>query len=313
MNEPLYKDTSGESFARQRKLPPALALCFLLLFIIDTQAQSQALNGQIEGTVLDQTNAPLSNVVITVTNLETSASRTVTTDDSGVYRSPLLPLGAYRLSVEATGFKKFIRDGIILTTGQTATIDIQLQTGDVNEVITVTADTSIADAGKTDLGRVMNSREAQNLPNIPRNPFNFGLLQANVNGRPSRGFPFPSINVNGYLRRVNYQLDGNTNTQGDRASVRFMIISDTYVSEIQLLTNGFAAEFGNTPGMILNVVTPSGTNKLSGTVEYRFRRPSFFSRPFFFPAAELPDNKTDNFRVTVGAPILKDRWHFYFG
>ncbi|MDQ3754055.1 MAG: TonB-dependent receptor, partial [Acidobacteriota bacterium] len=148
---------------------------------------------------------------------------------------------------------------------------------------------------------------------VPRNPYNFGLLQANVTGRPSRGFPFPSINVNGYLRRINYQIDGNTNTQGDRGSIRFMIISDTYVNEIQLVTNGFAAEFGNTPGMIMNVVTPSGTNKISGAVSYRLRLPSFYSRPFFYPAADLPDNQADNFTAAIGAPIIKDRWHFYFG
>src|SRR5262244_37452 len=132
---------------------------------LSASAQSQALNGQIEGTVVDQTNAPLANALITVTNLETSVTRTVQTDDNGVYRFPLLPLGAYRLSVEAGGFKKFIRDGIILTTGQTATIDIHLETGDLQEVVTISSDATIADAGKTDLGRVMNSREAQNLPN----------------------------------------------------------------------------------------------------------------------------------------------------
>lgn len=181
-------------------------------------AQSQALNGQIEGTVLDQKTAAMPNSVITVTNIETGATRTVTTDDSGVYRFPLLPLGTYRIIAEAANFKKFIREGIILTTGQTATIDIQLQAGDVKEVVTVSSDASVADAGKTDVGRVMNTREVQNLPLINRNPLNFGLLQANVNGRVRGGFVPPNINANGYLRRVSFLLDGNTNTQGDRGS-----------------------------------------------------------------------------------------------
>jgi hypothetical protein len=122
------------------------------------------------------------------------------------------------------------------------------------------------------------------------------------------------INANGYLRRVNFLLDGNTNTQGDRGSLRFMLISDTYISEIQLVTNGFAAEFGNTPGLIMNVVTPSGTNKISGAISYRLRRPSFYSRPFFYPSSnDIPDNRADDFTAAVGGPIIKDRWHFYFG
>ncbi|PYL09986.1 MAG: hypothetical protein DME33_02365, partial [Verrucomicrobia bacterium] len=263
--------------------------------------QSQALNGQIEGTVSDQNKAAVPNAVITVTNIESGATRTVTTDESGVYRFPLLPLGTYRITTEASNFKKLVHEGVTLTTGQTATVDLNLPTGDIQEVVTVSSDTSVADAGKTNLGRVMNTREVQNLPLIPRNPYNFALLQANVTGRPSRGFAFPNVNANGYLRRVNYQLDGNTNTEGDRGSQRFMFISDTYISEIQLVTNGFAAEFGNTPGLIMNVVTPSGTNELHGAVSYRFRRPRFYSRPFFYASSEdIPNNKADNFTATVG-------------
>ncbi len=275
-------------------------------------AQSQALNGQIEGTVSDENRAAISNAAVTVTNIETGATRTVTTDDSGVYRFPLLPLGTYRLTAEAAKFKKLVREGITLATGQTATIDLYLQTGEVREVVTVSSDSLVADAGKTDLGRVMNTREVQNLPLISRNPYNFALLQANVTGRPSRGFANPMFNANGYLRRINYLLDGNTNTEGTRGSLRFMLISDTYVSEVQLVTNGFAAEFGNTPGLIMNVVTPSGTNAFGGAVSYRLRRSSFYSRPFFFSSSEdVPDNKADNWTAAIGGPIIKDRWHFY--
>ena len=117
-------------------------------------AQSQALNGQIEGTILDQNNSAVANVVVTVTNIETGATRSVTTDESGVYRFPLLPLGTHRVTAEAANFKKLVREGITLTTGQTATIDLYLQTGEVQEVVTVSLDTLVADAGKINLGRV---------------------------------------------------------------------------------------------------------------------------------------------------------------
>ncbi len=87
---------------------PALALMLFLIFAFDVLAQSQALNGQIEGTVSDQSNAAVPNAVITVTNIETGATRTVTTDESGVYRFPLLPLGTYRITAEAANFNKLI-------------------------------------------------------------------------------------------------------------------------------------------------------------------------------------------------------------
>ena len=276
-------------------------------------SQSQALNGQIEGAVFDQSNAPVSHAVVKLTNLETGFVGNITTDGTGKYRFSLLPLGTYRITVEAATFKKLVREGVILSAGETATVDLPMEIGEISEVVNVLLDASAADPGKTDLGRVMNFREVQNLPLLSRNVYNFAFLQANVTGSPSRGNVPPATNANGFLRRVNYLLDGNTNTQADRAGVRLMIISDVYVNEVPLITNGFAAEFGNTPGLIMNVVTPSGTNELAGTISYRFRRPSFYSRPFFYPAAELQPNNADYFSVAVGGPVIKDRWQFFFG
>ncbi len=101
-----------------------------------------------------------------------------------------MPLGTYRITAEAANFKKLVREGVTLTTGQTATVDLTLPAGEVREVVTVSSDTSIADAGKTDLGRVMNTREVQNLPLVSRNPYNFALLQANVQVVPVAGSLF---------------------------------------------------------------------------------------------------------------------------
>ncbi len=240
-------------------------------------------------------------------------ARTTTTDQNGVYRFPLLPLGTYRITAEAPNFKKLVRDRITLVTGQSATVDLQLEAGGVDETVTISVDAPVADMGKTDLGRVMNSREVRNIPLPTRNPYNFVILQAGVTGRPNRGFNYPQINVNGFTRRVNYLLDGNTNTRGDIAGARLLFISETYVNEVQLLSPGFAAEFGDTTGMIVNMVTPSGTNAVHGSALYLFRRPWFYARPFFFSDEELPENVTNNFALKIGGPIIKDRWHFYFG
>ena len=277
-------------------------------------AQSQALDGQIEGVVTDVNGAVLPNVAITVRNIETGSERRVTSDESGVYRAPLLPLGTYRLTVELANFKRLIREGIIITTGQTATINLTLETGDVSATVTVTSDAPIADAAKIDVGRVMNAREVQNLPLVSRNPYNYSLLQANVTGRPNSEFGVPRINANGYARRTNYQLDGNNNTQADRAGIRLMPVSEVFVSEVQLVTNGFSAEFGNTPGLIMNAVTPSGTNGIHGSTSYRFRRTPFYARPIFYSSPnDLPNNKADDFTAAVGGPIIKDRWQYYTG
>jgi hypothetical protein len=295
----------------------AAAGCILLIIhlaVANAYPQSQALDGQIEGSVVDQNGAAVTGARVSATNTGTGLSRSAATDASGVYRIPLLPLGTYRLVAEAQNYETAIRDGLTLTTGQIVTLDFTLTPGEPHESVTVMADSPVTDAGKTDLGRVMTAHETKSLPLVARNPYNFVLQQANVNGRPSRGFQFPNISANGYLRRVNYLLDGNTATQADRAGVRLMHVSETFVKEVQLVSNAFAPEFGNTPGLIMNVVTPSGTNEIQGSAAYMFRLPSFYSRPFNYSSSQrLPDNRVHNVALKLGLPIMTDRWHLYGG
>nr|MCU0239107.1 carboxypeptidase-like regulatory domain-containing protein [Pyrinomonadaceae bacterium] len=290
------------------------AVFVLLLLSFTVMSQSQALNGQIEGFVTDTNGAVVPNASVTARSIETGAERKVSTDENGSYRIPLLPLGTYRVTIEAANFKKYVQDGIVLTTGRIATVSVNLQTGDVSATVTITSDAPISDPGKIDVGRVMNEREVQNLPLVSRNPYNFALLQANVTGRTNAEFGVPRINANGYTRRTNYQLDGNNNTQMDRGGIRLMPISDVFVKEVQLVTNGFAPEFGNTPGLVMNAVTPNGTNDVSGSLGYRFRRTAMSSRPFnTSPTSVKPATKVDNFTAAVGGPFIKDRWHWFGG
>ncbi|HEY8561306.1 MAG TPA: TonB-dependent receptor [Pyrinomonadaceae bacterium] len=295
----------------------SIILLFLALLAGDVsqvKAQSQALNGQIEGAVTDPNGGAVPSASVTAKNLDTGAERNVTTDESGFYRLPLLPLGRYTVTVEAANFKRLIREGITLAAGQTATIDMGLEAGDVNASVTITSDAPIADPGKIDLGRVINTREVQDLPLVSRNPYNFSLLQANVVGRPNTEFGVPRVSANGYARRTNFQLDGNANTQANQAGLRLVPISETFISEVQLVTNGFSAEFGNTPGLVMNNITPSGTNGFHGSTSYRFRRTWMSSRPFnLSPTAPKPPTPVDDFTVAIGGPIIKDRWHFYGG
>src|SRR5581483_2530256 len=99
-------------------------LIVLLLTPTWARAQSQAANGSIEGTVVDSSGAALPGVTVTVTGVDTGASRTVVTNENGVYRAPLLPLGGYKLAAELSGFKKFEQKGITLNAGQTAVVNI---------------------------------------------------------------------------------------------------------------------------------------------------------------------------------------------
>ena len=118
-----------------------------LAFTFSVFAQSQALNGQIEGTVADANGAVVPNAVVTAKNTDNGTERKVSANESGFYRIPLLPLGAYQVTVEVAGFKKFLQNGITLSVGQTATINVSLQTGGATETVTIEANSPIADTG----------------------------------------------------------------------------------------------------------------------------------------------------------------------
>ena len=292
-----------------------LAFSALLALVAATSAlaQSQAVNGNIEGIVRDSTGASLPGVSVTATNMDTGLSRTSITNDEGVYRAVLLPLGRYKVKAELQGFKTFEQQGITLSAGQTALINVELGVGNVSETVTVSSESPVAQPGKIDLGRTIGETEIKNLPLVSRNPYNFAFLQANVTGYENNEFGVPRINANGTQMRTNYQLDGNTNTEKDRAGLRLLPVSEALVREVKVITNGFAPEFGQTTGMVYNAVSQSGTNTLNGSASYRFKRNSMSSRPFFLsPTTRKPDTEADDVTATLGGPVVKDRWH-YFG
>ena len=280
-------------------------------------AQSQAANGNIEGIVRDASGAVLPGVTVTVVNTDTGAQRSVVTNETGSYRAVLLPLGTYTVSAELSGFKKHEQTGLALSAGQTLTVDVALSVGGVTEVVSVSADSPVVDTAKIDVGRNLGEREVKNLPLVSRNPYNFALVQPGVTGFENSEFGVPRFAANGTLLRINYQIDGNTNTQKDRAGLRLLPVSEVMVQEVKVVTSGYAPEFGQTMGLVYNAITPSGTNTFKGSGSYRFRRKDFsaFPYPFTGPRTEenKPDTKIDTWTAEIGGPIIKDKLHFFGG
>jgi hypothetical protein len=295
----------------------ALATTLLLGSAPATYAQSTAADGSIEGTITDNSGAALPAVSVTVTNDNTGVSRTIVSNDSGLYRVPLLPLGAYTVVAELQGFKKLERKGVNLSAGQTAVVNLQLEVGEFSETIAVTVDVPVVDTAKVDAGRNITENEVKNLPLVSRNPYNFALLQPGVTGFENPEFGVPRFSANGTLLRINYQIDGNTNTQKDRAGLRLLPVSEVMVREVKVITSGYAPEYGQTTGMVYNAITPSGTNTLHGAGAYRFRRKAFSAYPFFFSQPKTdsnrPDTKIDTITAELGGPVVKDKLHFFAG
>ena len=295
-----------------------MVLALLGLAATAARAQSQAVNGTIEGTIKDASGGLLPGVTVTVHNTDTGAERVVVTDANGLFRAPLLPLGTYQVTAELSGFKKSQQTGIPITAGSSAVINIALEVGGVTEVVSVQADAAVVDLGKVDVGRNLNDREIHNLPMVSRNPYNFALLQPGVSGSENSEFGVPRFSANGSLLRINYQMDGNTNTQKDRAGLRLMPMSEVAIGEVKVTTSGYAPEFGQTMGLVYNAITPSGTNKLRGDVSYRFRRTPFSAYPFFSTinprsSENKPADVVNTVTASSGGPVVQDKIHYYAG
>jgi len=302
-------------------------------------AQSTAANGTIEGTISDSSGGVLPGVTVTITNVNTGVERAVVTNEKGLYRAPLLPLGSYQVVAELPGFKIFKQTDITLSVGQTAVVNATLAVGTVSETITVSStDLPALDIARIDIGHTMSDLEVHNLPLVARNPYNFALVQPGVTGIENVEFGVPRLAANGAAMRINYMIDGNTNTEKDRAGLRLLPMSEVMIQEVKVVTTGFAPEFGQTMGMVYNAVTPSGTNSFKGEASYLFRRKSFSAFPFFFQCATIaancpsldtviananaagqsvddikPDTRVDTGTADLGGPLVKNKLFFYGG
>lgn len=307
-----------KTFTQFRWFHFALLCALTILLLAGTHqysyAQSAAINGQIEGTITDQSGAAVAGAKVEIVNRGTGFTRNLTTDETGFYRFATLPLGAYDVRVEASGFAKIERSGISVNAGTTATVNVQVGVAAVTSVVDVTAAAPVVEISRTDIGSTLTTNQVENLPLTSRNTYNFILVQPNVSGHPQNTFGVPrKINANGFTDRLNYQLDGSNNTQSDRAGIRLMPISNTFIGEVQQVNNGFAPEFGNTAGTIYNAVTKSGTNSLHGEGAYIFRRQSFNARPSLLrDPAPKPEGFLDSTYANVGGRIVKDKL-FFFG
>jgi hypothetical protein len=291
-----------------------LTAVFSVALVMPGLAQSQATSASIEGTMIDTSGGVLPGVTVTITNTDTGAERSVVTNENGLYRALLLPLGPYRVVAELPGFKKFEQVGIQLFAGQTAVINATLAVGQLSDVVRVSAAPAVTEPAKIDLGRTMTATEFKNLPMVARNTFNFGVLQPNVTGYEDVEFGATRVNANGSQMRTNYQIDGSTATQKNRAGLRMFQPSEIMVQEVKVTSSGFAPEFGQTTGLVYNVITPSGTNQVRGDASYRLRRKSFSARPFTLATtAPTPDTHVDDVAGAVGGPVIKDRLHFFTG
>ena len=288
----------------------AAVLPALFLAAISLYAQS-ATTGDLQGTIVDATNAPIPAVRVIGKNEATGLVRTVTTNDLGQYRIPDLPAGEYTLRFVKETFTTTEHSGIVLRVGGIATIDAQLSIAGLTQLVTIAEPAPMVEPGKASVGSVVDQNEISNLPINGRNFLDYSRTVAGVTAQQTSG-QGSGLSFNGQRGRSNnLSIDGVDNNGQLNGNTR-MAISQEAVREFQVVTNQFAPEFGDAGGGLVNVISKSGTNDLHGSLFLFARDEALDARNAFVTSADKPPFRRRNFGSSIGGPIVANRT-FFFG
>jgi hypothetical protein len=277
----------------------------------------------ISGKVEDASGAGVSGAEVTVKNLETGATRVVTTDSDGNYRVLSLPVGLHELSVEKSGFQTAVWTGIRLVVGEEAVENVRLAVAGAAEQITVSEETPVVNTTTASVSGLVGEREVKDLPLngrsfddlITLNPgtVNYSAMRS-ANTTTSNGNAFvvdgqkPGDNET-LLNGVEY--GGSSQLAVTPGGVSGNLLGIDAVREFNMLTGSYPAEYGKRSGAQVSVVTQSGSNALHGTM-YEFLRNNVLDTRNYFDQGSTQPFKQNQFGGSLGGPIKKDRL-FLFG
>ncbi|HEY7183327.1 MAG TPA: TonB-dependent receptor, partial [Blastocatellia bacterium] len=279
-------------------------------------ALGQAAQAELTGDVRDGSGSGVAQAKVTATQTETGEAAKTTSGKDGVYTVTNLRPGLYTVTVEAQGFRRFVQEGVRLTTGERIRLDAALTVGEVNEEVKVSADASLLRTETGSLGQVIRNRRIVDLPLNGRNFFSLITLVPGVAAPPptSAGPSLPRIN--GGRPRVNeFLYDGISALQPEPGQVAFNPVIDA-VQEFKIEVNSPSAEFGRFNGGVVNLTTKGGSNDLHGSVFEFLRNEALNARNLFAPATADNPNKPvfrrNQYGFVVGGPVIKDHT-FFFG
>jgi outer membrane receptor protein involved in Fe transport len=292
-----------------------LLLCSLLAGVPAAFAQQGT--AEIRGQVKDAQDAVLPGVTVTVRNQETGMFRQGTTTADGTYfLSGVMP-GVYELTAELAGFKKYARPNVRLEVGRTASVDLQLEVGGLEEQMTVTAEAPLVDVTSKEVGGHISARELTDLPTVNRNFIGFiGLLPGVIANISTESFGSDAVTVNGQdSRNNNYLIDGANNNDdviGQRAGTQARTPLEA-IQEFQVLTSQFDAEFGRTTGAVINAITKQGTNAFHGSAFAYLQDASLTAKDHFVKQnnTRKPDTRFQQYGFTLGGPVVRNKAHFF--
>ncbi len=310
--------------------------------------EAQLNRGEIEGIVTDPQGAVVPEVSLTITNVDTNVSVPTKTNSAGYYRVVDLVPGKYRARFEHSGFSPLDITDIEVPAGKVTRVDTQLKLGQALQTVEVRAEVPLLETAASNFSTTLETRTIEEVPLAGRDLMQLVFLVPGINsvaGPPGSNFGFSSefgtfpdptyvlgsqLSVNGGQAGANaWYLDGNLNLSSYAENIAVNPTPDA-VSEFQVISNAFAAEYSRTGGAVFNVVLKSGTNKLHGNI-YEFHRQSATNArnpftsvgidPFTGKSGLIKDRQLhyNNFGGTLGGPVIlpklyngKDKTFFFF-
>ena len=303
----------------------SLAALALALFVCAPVVDAQDFRGAISGRITDAQGGRLPGVTVTATSIATNVPSSTTTDAAGDYLIAYLTGGTYRVTVELAGFKKIVRE-VEVRIGDRLSLDMSLEVGQLEETVTVAADTPLLETSSGSAGQVIGEKQIALMPLSDGNPFVLARLAPGVayHGDLKFSRPFDNAGTSDFTAdggpgRNEFTLDGSPNmTHGRRVA---FVPPANAVQEFKVETATFDAQQGHTAGATVNVTLKSGTNTFKGEGYYHYRDEALSGNDFFFEQAGRPkdDLGYKRYGFSIGGPVALGKLYdgrnrtFFFG
>ncbi len=295
----------------------AAALVAAAALLAPSPASAQAVTGTLLGNVTDASGGAVPGATVTAIDVGKTTRRTAVTNDAGYFIFSSLQSGRYEVEAELQGFKKVVRQNVVVDVNTTIRVDLTLQVGDMTEAVTVSAETPVLQTDRTDTGRIIESKMVSEMPLTFNRNFQGLLVTVPGATRPHRDHSAffnsqdsLSTEVNGQSRLANNTLIEGLDDNQKTGLLQVIIPAADALETVSVSTSNYDAEFGRSGGAITNVTLKSGTNTVKGSVFF-FGNTDATNASDYFTHLKAP-TKFANGGFTLGGPIVRGKL-FFFG
>lgn len=296
-------------------------LALTSIFVFTAALHAQVVGGTISGTVTDQTGAVIPNAVVVVHNQDTGTQRTLTTNASGSYSAPSIPVGTYLVTTSVAGFVPYSHDHIALAVGESLVLPISLTVGSSGTVDVFDDSVSTVNLSTEQTSGVVGQREVKDLPLNGRSydqliTLNPGTVNYTAQRSGGVGTSNSSVGsmfaVSGRRPQDNlFLLNGVEYTGASLINVTpggtsGQLLGVDAVREFNVVSDSYSAAYGKRDGAQVSIVTASGTNTIHGSL-YEFARNSFFDARNYFDQARIPEFQRNDYGASLGGPVRHDK------